>query len=68
MEKLINFIDIIAWIACSLSFILVCSRVYGYATYSKLEEAMNSIHGIKVTFPITIPGVILIISSAWLLS
>lgn len=68
MEKLINFIDIIAWVSFTLSFILICARVYGFCTYSKLEEALDRFNGVKATFPVTIPGIIFITSVAWLAS
>ena len=68
MDKLISFIDISAWVSFSLSFILICGRLWAKTNYSKLEETLDLRRGKIVTFPITKPLFIFIISICWLLA
>lgn len=68
MEKVINFVDYAAWVSLTLSFILICLRLWGKANYSKLEEALDRFQGKIVTFPIATPSFIFIISVCWLLA
>lgn len=68
MEKLINFVDILAWVSFTLSFLLICTRLWAKANYSKLEEALDRFQGRIVTFPVAKPIFVMIVSVAWLLA
>lgn len=62
-----DFITIIAWIFGVLSTIFTLARIYGYYTYSEMDELRDALKGQKATFPVVIPGSIAIICWAWVI-
>jgi|APFre7841882654_1041346.scaffolds.fasta_scaffold54490_5 hypothetical protein len=65
---IITFITTLAWIFGILSTLLVIFKVFCTATYSDLDQLKDQINGIKRSWPIKTPGIISIISWAWIIS
>jgi hypothetical protein len=62
------FITCVAWPTAVLSVALTIGRIWAAAHYTELEEALDSMRGVKVHFPIKWPGTLAIISCAWLVA
>jgi hypothetical protein len=68
MEKFINFINVLAWIAAIISTGFVAARIAAYYCYSELEKIRDKMNGVHTTFPITNGSIVAIICWAWIIS
>lgn len=62
MNNFLNFIALVFGILASLLFIV---RVLGAATYNDRDEISDRIRGIRRTFPLTVPLLVLIVCWTW---
>jgi len=65
---ILTYITVLAWIVGVLSTILFIIRVHDGAVYTDLEKSMDAIKGQKVSFPIKIPGALMIVSWSWIIT
>lgn len=67
MEKVFDFIYILAWIFGVLSTLLVLIQLGMAVTYNKLDELKDKMNGVRQTFPVLKPGIIMILCWVWIL-
>lgn len=71
---MVEFINGVAWVFGTLSFLLLILRIIAWAWYhsestvASLRRLDDSFRGIDRTFPITIPGIVFLVCLIWLLS
>jgi len=68
MDRLINFVDILAYVLASYSVLIIICRTYGYITFDECDVWRNHLNGIETTFPVMNQIILLIVCACWLLS
>jgi hypothetical protein len=67
-DKIIYFIDIVAWVFAILSTLFVIGRLIGYFFYDDLDRLRDSLKGVHAEFPIINGSIVALICWAWIIA
>ena len=62
-----TFINALAWIFGTMSLLLLVARLLALIGYSERDRLLDRMRGEEYTFPLTTPGIVVIVCGAWLL-
>lgn len=65
---LMTFLTVLAYVGAVLGGALFALRVYTAITYTELQRFLDNYRGQHATFPIAVPGLIFVVSMAFLVS
>lgn len=68
MEKLITFLNIIAWVIGLGSTIFLIGRIIAAFSYSEMDKLIDKIKGVTRTFPIMWPAIVSLICWAFIIT
>lgn len=68
LEKIINFLDVAAWILAVISTFFVMGRSLGYFFYDDLDRLRDKMNGVYAHFPIINGGIVAVICWAWIIA
>ena len=67
MELLLEYIYILAWVFGVISTSFVISSLYLAATYTKVDELKDRMNGVRTSFSIVTPGIVMILCWVWII-
>lgn len=67
MELLLEYIYYLAWVFGVISTANVILAVFMAFNYSKLDELKDKMNGVRRSFPVITPGIVMILCWVWIL-